>query len=352
MAEVVRVGLGERAYDIVIGSGVRERAAELQGRLFPVTDSRVKELYGSWLESCFGAAERFVFPAGEGSKTFETVEAICRAAARARLDRKACFVAVGGGVTGDMTGFAAAIYMRGVDFIQIPTTLLAMVDSSVGGKTGVDLPEGKNLIGAFHQPKLVLIDPDFLGTLSEREIRCGLAEIIKTGVILDAELFASLEEEPVSLTGRIDPVRYTRIIRRCCELKAGVVAADERESGLRAILNYGHTFGHAVEMLSEFSISHGEGVAIGMAAAAELAVARGRLTRAEAERQRRLLEAVGLPVKLPREYPVPAVLEAMTRDKKNAGGRIRVVLPEGIGRAGVVTPEVSELAAALEAIHA
>lgn len=352
MAEVIRVGLGERAYDIVIGSGVRERAAELQGRLFLVTDSRVKELYGGWAAARFPAEDSFVFPAGEGSKNFLTVEAICRAAARARFDRKACFVALGGGVTGDMTGFAAAIYMRGVDFLQIPTTLLAMVDSSVGGKTGVDLPEGKNLIGAFHQPKLVLIDLDFLDTLPEREIRCGLAEIIKTGVILDAELFASLEENSASLVGRIDPARYAKIIRRCCELKAGVVEADEREAGLRAILNYGHTFGHAVEALSGFSISHGEGVAIGMSAAAELAVARGSLTRAEAERQKRLLETVGLPVKLPREYAVPAVLEAMTRDKKNSGGRIRVVLPEGIGRAGVVTPEVTELAAALEAIHA
>ena len=352
MTEMVRVGLGGRSYDIVIGAGAREEARRLEGRFFAVTDSRVAERYGDWIDGVFGGSARYVFPAGEGSKTFETVEAICRAAARERFDRKSCFVAIGGGVTGDMTGFAAAIYMRGVDFIQIPTTLLAMVDSSVGGKTGVDLPEGKNLIGAFHQPRRVLIDPDFLSTLPEREIRCGLAEIIKTGVILDAELFASLEEEPASLTGRIDPVRYAKIIRRCCELKAGVVAADERESGLRAILNYGHTFGHAVEARSGFSISHGEGVAIGMSAAAELAVARGRLTRAEAERQRRLLEAVGLPVKLPREYPVPAVLEAMTRDKKNAGGRIRVVLPEGIGRAGVVTPEVSELAAALEAIHA
>ncbi len=352
MAEVVRVGLGERAYDVVIGSGVRERAAELQGRLFPVTDSRVEELYGEWAKACFGKESLFVFPAGEGSKTFQTVEAICRAAARERFDRKACFVALGGGVTGDMTGFAAAIYMRGVSFLQIPTTLLAMVDSSVGGKTGVDLPEGKNLIGVFHQPKLVLIDLDFLDTLPAREIRCGLAEIIKTGVILDAELFALLEEDSASLVGRIDPARYAKIIRRCCELKAGVVEADEREAGLRAILNYGHTFGHAVEALSGFSISHGEGVAIGMSAAAELAVARGSLTRAEAERQRRLLETVGLPVKLPREYAVPAVLEAMTRDKKNSGGRIRVVLPEGIGRAGVVTPEVPELAAALEAINA
>lgn len=352
MAEVIRVGLGGRAYDIVIGSGVRERAAELDGRLFPVTDSRVKELYGDWLSRSFGATEPFVFPAGEGSKTFATVEAICRAAARERFDRKACFVALGGGVTGDMTGFAAAIYMRGVDFIQIPTTLLAMVDSSVGGKTGADLPEGKNLIGAFHQPKLVLIDPDFLNTLPVREIRCGLAEIIKTGVILDADLFAALEKDPASLTGRIDPGRCTKIIRRCCECKAGVVEADEREAGVRAILNYGHTFGHAVEMLSGFSISHGEGVAIGMSAAAELAVARGTLTRVDAERQRRLLEAVGLPVALPREYSIPAVLDAMTRDKKSSGGRIRVVLPEGIGRAGVVTPEVPELAAALEAIHA
>ena len=348
----IEIALGERSYEVTVGSGVRELAARIPGRRLLAADSTVARLYGNWAESVIAPEVFATFPAGEESKTFATVAGFCSRAAAARLDRRSVFIAMGGGVTGDLVGFAAAIYMRGVDFYQIPTTLLAMVDSSVGGKTGADLPEGKNLIGAFHQPKLVLIDPDFLNTLPVREIRCGLAEIIKTGVILDADLFAALEKDPASLTGRIDPGRCTKIIRRCCECKAGVVEADEREAGVRAILNYGHTFGHAVEMLSGFSISHGEGVAIGMSAAAELAVARGTLTRVDAERQRRLLEAVGLPVALPREYSIPAVLDAMTRDKKSSGGRIRVVLPEGIGRAGVVTPEVPELAAALEAIHA
>ncbi len=352
MAEVVRVGLGERAYDIVIGSGVRERAAELGAGLFLVTDSRVEELYGAWAKQAFGAVETFVFPAGECSKEPATVVDICRRAAAARFDRRACFIALGGGVTGDMTGFAAAIYMRGVAFVQIPTTLLAMVDSSVGGKTGVDIPEGKNLIGVFHQPKMVLIDTDFLKTLPVREIRCGLAEIVKTGVILDAGLFRELEQDPAALVERIDLNRYEKIIRRCCELKAGVVVADEREAGLRAILNYGHTFGHAVELLSNFSISHGEAVAIGMCAAAELAVKLGSISHEDAARQKALLTALGLPAVLDRRYSVDAVLDAMGRDKKNSGGRIKVVLPDGIGRAKVCQPPVEAIRAAVEAIYA
>ena len=247
MSETIRVGLGERAYDIVIGSGVRALAAELTGRRnFLVTDSRVSELWGAWARETVPQEGWFEFPAGEQSKTPDTVIAV-----------------------GDMTGFAAAIYMRGVGFVQIPTTLLAMVDSSVGGKTGVDIPEGKNLVGAFHQPEQVLIDPDFLSTLPPEEIRCGLAEILKTGVILDEALFAALEREPETLRDGRNPERFVPLIRRSCELKAQVVAADERESGIRALLNYGHTFGHAVELLSDFRISHGEGVAIGMCCAGE-----------------------------------------------------------------------------------
>ena len=352
--ERIQVGLGDRAYEIVIGPGARALAADLTGRRnFLVTDSRVAELWGSWAAKEIPQAGSFVFPAGERHKTPETVVSICRRAAELRFDRKARFVALGGGVVGDMTGFAAAIYMRGAGFVQIPTTLLAMVDSSVGGKTGVDIPEGKNLIGAFHQPELVLIDPDFLATLPPGELRCGLAEILKTGVIFDEALFAELERDPDSLTVAPDYARFVPLIRRSCELKAQVVAADEREAGFRALLNYGHTFGHAVELLSDFSIGHGEGVAVGMCCAGELAARLGLWTREEAERQKRAIAALGLPVALPRHCTVPAMLEAMRRDKKNRDGAIALVLPRRIGAAEVNRDVAdAEIGAALEAVHA
>lgn len=257
-------------------------------------------------------------------------------------------------MTGDMAGFAAAIFMRGIAFEQIPTTLLAMVDSSVGGKTGVDIPEGKNLIGAFHQPRRVLIDPDFLRTLPQKEIRCGLAEIVKTAVLFDEKLFAELERDPVSLLNPgADMSRYAAIIRRCCELKAEVVARDEREAGIRALLNYGHTFGHAVELLSGFSISHGEAVAIGMTAAAEVAVRRGRWNRADAERQKALLAALGLPCAVPQEFDNERIIKAMEHDKKNLAGKITLVLPRRFGEAEVMRGvPMPEIVAALEAVHA
>ena len=352
--EKIRVGLGERAYDILIGSGVRNLAAAPDGvRRMVVTDSNVAALCGGWLDT-LGASERFVFPAGEESKKIDTVVEICRRAAALNFDRSSRFLAVGGGVTGDMAGFAAAIFMRGIAFEQIPTTLLAMVDSSVGGKTGVDIPEGKNLIGAFHQPRRVLIDPDFLRTLPEKEIRCGLAEIVKTAVLFDEKLFAELERDPVALlTPGADPGRYAAIIRRCCELKAEVVARDEREAGIRALLNYGHTFGHAVELLSGFSISHGEAVAIGMTAAAEVAVRRGRWSRADAERQKALLAALGLPCAVPQTFDNERIVKAMEHDKKNLAGKITLVLPRRIGEAEVMRGvPVPEIVAALEAVHA
>ncbi len=352
--EIIKVGLGDRAYEIVIGCGARSFAAELTGRRnFLVTDSSVAKLWGKWADKGIPQAGRFEFPAGEQNKTPETVVAICRRAAELCFDRKARFVALGGGVVGDMTGFAAAIYMRGVGFVQIPTTLLAMVDSSVGGKTGVDIPEGKNLIGAFHQPERVLIDPDFLTTLPLGEIRCGLAEILKTGVLFDGALFSELEREPETLTVAPDYARFVPLIRRSCELKAQVVEADERESGIRALLNYGHTFGHAVELLSDFKIGHGEGVAIGMCCAGELAARTGHWKREEAERQKRAIAALGLPTALPAHCTVPAMLEAMRRDKKNRDGAITLVLPRKIGAAEVVRdmPD-SEIGAALEAVYA
>ncbi|MBR2871916.1 MAG: 3-dehydroquinate synthase, partial [Lentisphaeria bacterium] len=242
--------------------------------------------------------------------------------------------ALGGGVTGDLTGFASAIYMRGVHFIQIPTTLLAMVDASVGGKTAADLPEGKNLIGAFHQPDAVLIDPGFLKTLSLENLICGLAEVVKTAVILDRDLFALLERESSGCVNSPDfDTLYPELIGRCCQLKSQVVSSDEKEQGLRAILNYGHTFGHAVEQLSQFSIPHGLGVAIGMNTAGLLAEKMNLWSPEENARQRHLLKSLQMPVSIPRNFSSDALLEVMRSDKKNDSSGIRLVLPEKIGSA-------------------
>ncbi len=304
-------------------------------RSITVTDEHVAAAHPEILRALPG--ETLILPPGEANKTFGTLEKILDFAVRAGCDRHSRFVALGGGVVGDLTGFAAAVFMRGIQAIQIPTTLLAMVDSSVGGKTAVDLPTGKNLAGAFLQPELVLIDSAFLRTLPAREMRCGLAEIIKYGVILDAALFERLEEG----------VDYDALIHRSCELKGSVVEADEREAGLRAILNYGHTFGHAVELLSDFSIGHGEGVAIGMAAAAECAALAGLFPRDDAQRQTKLLQKYGLPTSIPRAFAAADLLEAMRRDKKTRAGKLQLVLPRAIGSVEIVgdVPESTVLQA-------
>jgi len=256
---------------------------------------------------------------------------LCRAAAAAGLERGSLIVALGGGVTGDLAGFAAAIYMRGIACIQLPTSLLAMVDASVGGKTGADLPEGKNLVGAFWQPARVLVDPACLTTLPLRELRNGLAEMVKYGMILDARLFALLEANLDRLL-RPDLEFYAEAIARCCSLKAAVVAADERESGTRAILNYGHTFGHAIEAAQNYrGLAHGEAVAVGMVMAANLAEAGGELSAEVARRQRELLAAIGLPTSVAGIDP-ETILTAMSRDKKVAHGELRLVVPRAIGQ--------------------
>ena len=337
----IPVGLGERSYDIITGQGILCNASEylepfVKGRkCLLLTDSNVGPLYAEKVAEMLIAAgaEAFTFPfqAGEENKTLETVGGICSHAVKCGLDRSSLIIALGGGVCGDIAGFAAAIYMRGINFIQIPTTLLAAVDSSVGGKTGADLPEGKNLIGAFWQPKLVLMDPEVFTTLPLKEIRCGLAEVVKYGVIMDAPLFAKLEENTDKLNA-VDLEFYTEIIARCCELKAKVVAADEREGGLRAILNYGHTFGHAVELVSNFTLAHGEGVAIGMNMAAELAVQAGLLDRTVAVRQRILLEKIALPCTLPTGIDPEQIYTGMLKDKKKVGSRLNLIIPLDIGK--------------------
>lgn len=336
----IKVKLSERTYDIEILPGLLEGCgAELgivpSSKCLVITDDNVKKLYCRKVADSLSLAgmncSAASFKAGEESKTLETMAFLYGEAVRAGLNRRSFIVALGGGVPGDVAGFVAATYMRGIDFVQIPTTLLAMVDSSVGGKTGVDLPEGKNLVGAFWQPKKVFIDPCVLKTLPEREIKCGLAEVVKYGVILDAAFFNLLASN-VSKLLSLNLDFYSSVIAKCCELKAYVVSNDERENGLRAILNYGHTFGHAVEAVSSYQgIAHGEAVSIGMCMAADLAAAMKILKKDDAFRQEELLKSLGLPVRAPKGLLPAEILEAMGTDKKKTDAGLALVLPLKIG---------------------
>ncbi|MCI7642943.1 MAG: 3-dehydroquinate synthase [Lentisphaeria bacterium] len=335
----VRVESKSKQYDIAFGAVeevFREYAGILQNRRAIIfSDDNVWPHHGAAIENALkpylaGYAVE-IMEHGETNKNMNTVLTLCRKAIAEHLDRKSLFIAAGGGVTGDICGFAAAIYQRGIDFIQIPTTLLAAVDSSVGGKTGVDLPEGKNLIGAFHQPELVAMDLSFLSTLPVRQLRCGLAEVVKYGVILSREFFDFLAEQNSALL-KFDNGIYRIIVGECCRLKAKVVAADECENNLRAILNYGHTFGHAVEKLSNFTIEHGEGVAIGMNMAGQLALDLQMWSKTDFLRQRQLLLDLGLPVTPGREFTPEAIYQSMIGDKKTQSGRVVVILPEALGR--------------------
>ena len=353
--ETVTVELSDRSYHIRIGCGIPGDPLFLcphvkNKRCLLVTDSNVFPLFaGKITEAVLNAGAAgiasYTFPAGEESKHIGTILEICREAARAGLDRKSVILALGGGVTGDMAGFSAAVYMRGIDFIQIPTTLLAMVDSSVGGKTGVDLPEGKNLVGAFHQPKAVLIDTDFLKTLPHRQYLCGIAEIIKTAAILDADFFARLEANTERIRS-MEPVFTAEMVKRCCELKASVVAQDEREGSLRAILNYGHTYGHAIESASGFTMLHGEAVAIGMRMAADLAVHLGVMQREDADRQAALIRAVGLPDRA--DYHPETVFAALFKDKKALDGTLRFIFTPETGKAEIRKVESADAKSVLE----
>lgn len=343
----VNVQLGSRGYDIHVGRDLLQAAplaaaltSLLAGRrALIVSDTTVKSLHGDALAAIFSRLDLAVaafpaFPAGEGSKTLATVEALYHEAVACHLDRRAQVVAFGGGVVGDLAGFVAATFMRGLDFIQCPTTLLAMVDSSVGGKVGVDLAEGKNLVGAFHQPRAVFADLSYLDTLPDRELGCGLAEVVKYGVIMDPAFFAALQRGTGALLAR-DAGVYEDVIAHCCRLKAQVVAEDERETtGRRAMLNYGHTFGHALEVLGGYSVlNHGEGVAIGMCMAADLAVSLGLADPDLPKQQEALLNGLRLPTRFP---PHPgctpeAVIRTMAHDKKAADGAISLILPSALG---------------------
>jgi len=339
--ETLTVELAERSYPILIGAGLLQDSALLgqhvPGRdLLLVSDTTVGPLYARALEQSLSDRRlvQAVLPDGESHKTLATVSRLLDVLVANRFGRDATIVALGGGVVGDTAGFAAACYQRGVAYVQVPTTLLAQVDSSVGGKTGVNHPGGKNLIGAFHQPVAVVADTATLATLPEREHRAGLAEIIKYGLIRDAEFFAWLEASMDRLLAR-EPGALAQAIRRSCEIKAEIVGRDEREQGERALLNLGHTFGHAIEAATGYSSwLHGEAVGAGLAMAAAMSRARGTLQAEQVERVRVLLERTGLPTAA-REVRAASALEHMRIDKKVKAGRIRLVLLRGIGDAYV-----------------
>ena len=340
----VRVATAEQrttSYDILIGRGLLADLPDLAQAACPaaryavITDSHVATLYGETLVArCRDATlqvELLEFPAGEWNKTRETWARLSDRMLAAQLGRDSAVVALGGGVVGDVAGFVAATYLRGVPYIQAPTTLLAMIDSSIGGKTGVDVPTGKNVLGAFHQPRLVVADLDLLGTLPAPQLAAGIAEAVKHGAIADADYFAFLEREHDAVTTK-QPDALERLVRRSVEIKAGVVAADERETSRRAILNFGHTVAHAVEATAKFAVLHGEAVAIGMAYEARLAERLGIAAAGTADRIRRLLERYGLPLELPESATPDQLLATMQLDKKARAGTVRFALPEAVGR--------------------
>lgn len=336
----VHIDLGARSYPIHIGVGLLSDAALLDQytshQNLVVTNSTIAPLYlDALLARLDGKVAHVILPDGENHKQLATLDAVFEALLRARFDRGCTLLALGGGVVGDMCGFAAASYQRGVRFIQLPTTLLAQVDSSVGGKTGVNHPLGKNMIGAFHQPVAVIADMDTLDTLSDRELKAGLAEVIKYGFILDAGFFDWLEKNLPALLAR-DKAATAYAVRRSCEIKAEIVAADEHEHGQRALLNLGHTFGHAIEgALGYGEWLHGEAISAGMVMALELSRRLGRIDRATSERGSRLLQAAGLPVAPPMSLTADQLHDYMARDKKVTDGSLRLILLDAIGRATV-----------------
>jgi 3-dehydroquinate synthase len=339
------VPLGDRSYPIHIGDGLLGDAALLAAvlparRVAVVTNDIVGPLYLPRLQATWAAAGatpllEIVLPDGERHKTLPTVSRILDTLVANRFARDDLVVALGGGVVGDMAGFAAACYQRGIGFVQMPTTLLAQVDSSVGGKTGVNHPGGKNLIGAFHQPKAVIADTATLATLPPRELRAGLAEVVKHALICDAAFFSWLEANADALLA-LDPAALAHAVHRCCTIKAGVVSRDERETGERALLNLGHTFGHAIEQVTGFGPwLHGEAVGVGLAMAAGMSQRAGWLPAADAARLDALLARLGLRTEARGAVTPQAARAAMQLDKKVQGGRVRLILLKGIGQAFV-----------------
>lgn len=337
---VLTVNLAENSYDILTGSGFlsdlgqRCSDAGLSSRVAVITNPTVNALYGSIARESLAQAGFAVtvieIPDGEEYKNAATLSGVYDALIEACLDRKSSVVALGGGVVGDLAGFAAATYLRGIPFVQVPTTLLAQVDSSVGGKTAIDHPRGKNLIGAFYQPRLVLIDVETLSTLPDREFRAGLAEVIKYGVAIDLPFFEYLERHAERILAK-EPDCLETLIRRCCEIKAHVVELDERESGLRAVLNYGHTLGHAFETMAGYrELVHGEAIALGMVLAARISASLGHCSVADVERVTALITCFGLRT-VPPDVDRTRLLEAIVTDKKSRNGSISFICNQGIG---------------------
>jgi shikimate kinase/3-dehydroquinate synthase len=360
--QTVRIALGERAYDIHIGADLLARAELISGvlphpRAAVVSNTTVAPLYLEQVCAGLRGANvdvvSVVLPDGEAYKNWETLQLVFDALLANRCDRQTTVIALGGGVVGDIAGFAAATYQRGVPFIQIPTTLLAQVDSSVGGKTGINHPLGKNMIGAFHQPLVVVADTGTLRSLPDRELRAGIAEIIKHGAIRDATFFAWLEANMAALLAR-EPAALAHAVRRSVEIKAEVVALDERETGPRALLNFGHTFGHAIETgLGYGEWLHGEAVAAGMVMAADLSCRIGGLDAADRDRLRALVNRAGLPVAPPPDLDPERIRSLMGVDKKAKAGRIRLILLESLGTATIAAePPEDVLRATLTAAAA
>ncbi|MFM1842711.1 MAG: 3-dehydroquinate synthase [Cyanobacteriota bacterium] len=355
MPTLIAVPIPQSPYQVHIAPGELDNIAaalaplKLGKKIVVVSNPEIFDFYGETVSQALQMAGYEVFqhliPAGETFKTLDSITSLYNTAFQATLERNSTFLALGGGVIGDMTGFAAATWLRGINFVQVPTSLLAMVDASIGGKTGVNHPQGKNLIGAFYQPRLVFIDPTVLKTLPEREFRAGMAEVIKYGVIWDGELFAQLEAAAdLSQMAALPDNLLTDIIQRSCQAKVDVVSQDEKEAGLRAILNYGHTIGHAVESLTGYGqINHGEAVAIGMGAAVNLAIAMGLCSPALGDRQRALLTKTQLPTAIPSTLNLQEIIASLQHDKKVKAGIVRFILPTAIGNVLIsdeVTPEL------------
>lgn len=351
MSSVISVDLPQYSYNVAIAPGGLDalgnqmQSLNVGKNVLVVSNPAIFKQYGERaigsLERAGFAVSQCILPPGERYKTLSTLQKIFDVALENRLERSSTFVALGGGVVGDMTGYAAASWLRGVNVVQVPTSLLAMVDAAIGGKTGVNHPKGKNLIGAFHQPRLVLVDPEVLKTLPPREFRAAMAEVIKYGVIWDAQLFEQLEAAK-----RLDRLSYLSddllqdILVRSCQAKAHVVSKDEKEAGLRAILNYGHTIGHAVESLTGYKVvNHGEAVGIGMVAAGQIAVNLNFWDQTACDRQLALIDKAGLPTELPVGLDIEEILVALQSDKKVKSGQVRFVLPTQIG-AATVTDQV------------
>ena len=341
MTKTLRVELGDNSYPLVVGTGLLNSVGELlmphtkSNKVLIVSDAFVKTRYMPVVLKSLKDAGLDVrtieVPVGEESKSLVQFSRIQDSLVEHQLDRGSMLIALGGGVIGDLAGFAAAVYMRGIPYVQIPTTLQAQVDASVGGKTAINHPKGKNLIGAFHQPKLVVIDVDTLKTLPQRDIRAGLIEVIKMGVIRDEPLFERVEENLEAILN-LDDTTLIEIISQACVNKAEIVAKDEKESGLRMVLNYGHTFGHALEAMTHYNrYRHGEAVSIGMHCAAQLATNLRMFSETDFQRQRALLKRAKLPITFPTDLTPEALCDAMYLDKKTLGGKLRLILPTRIG---------------------